>query len=99
MDTKTQPTPIFRAKNHKAPRQWVKVMGRLADPKARARIARQLEKDGFPMEEADQFNYYTGFAVDAYGFTGAFEKAEAYIADEMLTYGNTFEWKISGGEW
>lgn len=101
-------TAVFRMKNHvdggakleRKPQQWVKVMGRLSDPKARQRVAdNHLKVTGDLMRDPHEFRYYMGFSVDRIGFLSAFEKAEAYIADEVLTYGDTFEWKISGGEW
>lgn len=93
-------TAVIRAKNFRKPQQWVKVMGRLSDPKARERIADIHFKDtGHKMSDPHQFNFYMGFAVESYGFKGAFEEAEAYIAEEQAKYLDQFEWKISGGEW
>lgn len=101
-------TAVFRMKKHvdggtylkRKPEQWVKVMIRLSDPKARERTADfHLKDTGHKMSDPHQFNFYMGFSVEAYGFKGAFEEAEAYIAEEQLKYLDQFEWKISGGEW
>ena len=103
-------TAVIRAKHYeqsvkdyekaRKPKQWVKVMGRLSDPKRRQRIADiHLKDTGHKMEDPDAFNFYMGFAVESYGFKGAFEEAEAYIAGEQAKYLEQFEWKISGGEW
>jgi hypothetical protein len=82
------------------PQQWVKVMGRLSDPKARKRKADMHLKDtGHKLSDPDQFNFYMGFSVQSYGFKGAFEEAEAYIAEEQIKYLDQLEWKITGGEW
>ena len=101
MDTKNDTAvPEFRAKNYKAPRQWVKVMGRIADPKRRARMAKLFEKDhGFPMEEPDAYGMYVSFPVDYFGFVGAFEAAKEYIAQEKELHRDTFEWRLDGGQW
>ena len=76
-------------------KQYVKVMGRLADPKRRKKAA---EERGYG-EDPDYWNVYTGYPTDFYGFSGAFEAAEKYIEQEVFKFGDTFEWKISGGEW
>jgi len=76
-------------------KQYVKVMGRLADPKRRKKDAEAM---GYG-EDPDYWNFYTGYPTDFYGFSGAFEAAEKYIEQEVFKFGDTFEWKISGGEW
>ena len=99
MDTKNQP-PVIRAKDRKAPRQWIKVMGRLTDPKRRAKIAKAWEKaHGRPMSDPDAYNMYVSYPIDHYGIVGAFDAAREYIAQEVETHRDTFEWKLDGGEW
>jgi hypothetical protein len=90
-------TAVIRAKKlERKPQRYVKVMGRLTDPKRRAKAV--LENHG-PDADPDYWNYYTGYPIEYYGFTGAFEAAEQFIADEVFKFGDTFEWKITGGEW
>jgi hypothetical protein len=90
-------TAVIRAKKlERKPQRYVKVMGRLTDPKRRAKAV--LENHG-PDADPDYWNYYTGYPIEYYGFTGAFEAAERFIAGEVFKFGDTFEWKITGGEW
>ena len=99
MDTKKQPTPI-RAKHIKAPRQWIQVMGRLSDPKRRAQVAKQFEKDhGHPMSNPDGYGMFVSYPVDKFGFIGAFEAAKEYIANEKEIHRDVFEWRLDGGQW
>lgn len=91
---------VIRAKNFRKPKRYVKVMGRLSDPKRRQRIAEIHFKDtGHRMEDPDAFNFYVGFPIEYYGFEGAFKEAESYIEGQFAQFLNEFEWKISGGEW
>jgi hypothetical protein len=81
-------------------RDWIKVMGRLSDPKRRAKIAKAWEKaHGRPMSDPDAFNMYVSFPIDHYGIVGAFEAAREYIAQEVETHRDTFEWKLDGAHW
>ena len=94
---------VFRMKNHaqeaQKPKQWVRVMGRLSDPKKRERIAKIHERDtGHKMSDPHMFHFYMGFAVESYGFAGAFKKAEEYIESQECIYHKDFEWKITGEE-
>jgi hypothetical protein len=81
-------------------RRYVKVMGRLTDPKRRQRIADiHLKDTGRKMSDPHQFHFYVGFPIEAYGFEGAFDEAHAYIESQEAIHFKDFEWKITGGEW
>ena len=101
-------TAVFRMKKHvdggtyleRKPQRYVKVMGRLSDPKARKRIAEiHLKDTGHKMEDPHAFQFYVGYPIESFGFEGAFEEAYAYIESQEAVHRKTFEWKITGGEW
>ena len=101
-------TAVFRVKNtvnggtrlERKPQRYVKVMGRLTDPKRRQRIADiHLKDTGRKMSDPHQFHFYVGFPIEAYGFEGAFDEAYAYIESQEAIHLKDFEWKITGGEW
>ena len=80
-------------KTKRAPQQWVMVTYRFADKKARVRAAKDSKCD------PDKFGMTVAYPVDHCGFLGAFEKAKEFIRDNKLMHGNTFEYRIDGGEW
>ena len=93
-------TAVIRAKNFRKTQRYVKVMGRLADPKRRKQIAKEFERrHGKPMQEPDAFQFYVGFPIEHYGFEGAFEACDSYIESQEAIHRKAFEWKIAGGEW
>tara|TARA_Y100000114_G_scaffold146153_1_gene156563 strand:+ start:732 stop:986 length:255 start_codon:yes stop_codon:yes gene_type:complete len=81
--------------------QWIKVTYRFADKKVRAERAAKYEKQyGKPHPNPDRFSTSVAFPIiDGVGFTGAFELAKEYIADDKRNHGNKFEYRIDGGEW
>ena len=92
--------PTMHTQSKRTPKQWIKVMGRLSDPKRRAQIAKNFQRDhGKPMSDPDGFNMYVAFPTDHYGFKGAFAAAKEYIANEKSVHLDAFEWRIDGGEW
>lgn len=91
---------VIRAKNFNQPQRYVKVMGRLSDPKRRERIAKTHERDtGHKMSDPHQFHFYVGFPIESFGFEGAFNEAYDYIESQECIHLSDFEWKITGGEW
>ena len=88
------------AKQKRAKQQWVKVMSRFADRDVRSKNAVAMEKQiGRPLSDHHAFNMNVAFAVDQYGFIGAFEAAKAFIESDQGKYGDTFEYQLDGGEW
>ena len=86
-------------KQKRAKQQWVKVCFRFAD--------KQVRKEGAECEKTrtgkdinpDSFDMTVAYSVDHCGFLGAFEKAKEFIANDKLMHGDTFEYRIDGGEW
>ena len=97
-------TAVIRAKEYKQDkgietRRYVKVMGRLGNPKIRANIAELHYKDtGHKMSDPHMFHFYVGFPIETYGFEGAFDEAHAYIESQDFIHTKQFEWKITGVE-
>jgi len=97
-------TEVFRMKDHvdggtylerkRNVKDWVMVMGRLADPKRRAAAAKDSGYD-----DPDLWGMFVSFDVDHYGFAGAFEAAKEWIEREEFKFQGTFEWKLDGRSW
>lgn len=91
--------PNQATKTQRAKQQWVKVTYRLASKKARLEAAKRFESEYGQTLDPDGFNMTIAYPIDHCGFVGAFEAAKEYIADSKRNHGDTFEYRIDGGEW
>ena len=80
--------------NKRKPHSWIKVLGRLSDEKKRAAIAK---RDG--LKDADAFNMYVAFSIDTHTAAGAMLCANKYIDEQRDVFGDSFEWRLAGGQW